>query len=143
MLAVVLTIMLMSYATAFSRSIRLLGGSRTNSSVRRWLSLSESLHTVHRQVTVNPSERATFLSSTIDSAKDSVSKKDVSRHDVLQAIEDENNFLLIEVYKNENYAPKLQTNVASETSTRYRTLFPHTINGRPCRGLSVFEVFLR
>mmetsp|Transcript_11906 Transcript_11906/g.24356 ORF Transcript_11906/g.24356 Transcript_11906/m.24356 type:complete len:153 (+) Transcript_11906:2-460(+) len=61
---------------------------------------------VHVSVQTKPGTSSSFLSASLLNARSSSLEPGVLRFDVLQDKEDENNFLLVEVYKDDEQAPK-------------------------------------
>lgn len=98
---------------------------------------------VHVFVSVKPGTEKEFLQASLENARASSQEDGIARFDVIQQIEDETKFMLIEVYKNED-APAAHkgTNHYAEWRKRvehmmaeprkaikYRNLFPATSAG--------------
>lgn len=98
---------------------------------------------VHVFVSVKPGKEKEFLQASLENARASSQEDGIARFDVIQQIDDETKFMLIEVYKNED-APAAHkgTNHYAEWRKRvehmmaeprkaikYRNLFPATSAG--------------
>ena len=105
---------------------------------------SGGVHVVNVHVRVTPGSEEAFKRATIANANASLDEPGVARFDVLQGEEDPTRFLLVEVYRDADGAPKAHKATAHyaawrdavagmmaepRSATAYRSVFPPTFDG--------------
>lgn len=101
---------------------------------------------VHVFVTCKPGTQDAFKLASLKNARESCKEEGIARFDVIQQVDDPCNFVLVEVYKNEDAPAKHKEtehyNVWRETvgdfmakprsAIKYHNIFPGTGNGWDC-----------
>ena len=126
-----------------SRALQTMKGFRLNSSAAGSIprSTPDSYLAIHVRGKLTPGEesRQKFYAATLQNARNSILEPGVSRFDLLRGVEDPSDFLLVEVYKDENSAPAAHKETAHyqqwreaveplmaqpRAASKYHTLFP-------------------